>query len=564
MAKKVDEYLDEISYEFRCYMPSDEALLFVNFIKEVNDGSEENETPLIHLVMMDTVFNGKRRCAVLVSRGMAKTTLFAEYLILFMAAFGYFPGFGPVNLALYVTDSIENGVKNLRRNVEFRYSNSVFLQRLIPNQKIKVGRDGANFVEIADYEAMSAGGTKFTDIRLEFENNKGHKLVVKGYGAKTGVRGAKEMGQRPPLAIFDDLISDSDAHSPAIIASIENTIYKAVSKALHPTRQKMVWLGTPFNQNDPLYKAVESGAWEVACFPVCEHFDSTTTKEEFVGAWEDRFPYEYVKAEFDEAMKLGRPSDFYQELMLRISSEEDRLIPDSDIIWYDRSSVLSQKNRFNFYITTDMATSESKTADFSVIYVWAINANGDRMLIDGWFGKVLLSEALNMLFTLAQKYRQNLLGVGIEVSGQQGGFVAMIQEKQIRENNYFSLLSYGNSNKPGIRPSTGTNKYQRFLMIQPYFNNHKIWFPTDWKDTPIGIELMNEIRGVSRTNTGAKIGTARHDDLLDPIAMLAMIEIISPSNEVHIEDKKEEGVYYTDIDELTDESLANQNDSYSF
>jgi hypothetical protein len=182
--KRVEDWLNLVDYTFKGYMPTKEALMFVNFIKEVNGGEEENETPIVHLVMMDNVFNEDKRCAILCHRGIGKTTLFAEYLILFIAAFGKFPGFGSVNLLLYVTDSIENGVKNLRRNIEFRYQESEFLQKLIPNQKIGVGTDGAGYVNTDQYEEQVAGGRKFTDIRLEFKNNKGHTTIVKGYGAK--------------------------------------------------------------------------------------------------------------------------------------------------------------------------------------------------------------------------------------------------------------------------------------------------------------------------------------------------------------------------------------------
>lgn len=42
--------------------------------------------------------------------------------------------------------------------------------------------------------------------------------------------------------------------SPTVIQSIENTVYKAVSKAMDPTRQKQIWLGTPFNQTDQFIK----------------------------------------------------------------------------------------------------------------------------------------------------------------------------------------------------------------------------------------------------------------------------------------------------------------------
>ena len=182
--KPVETWLNEMDYVFVGYMPTDMALLFVNFIKEVNNGAEENETPIVHLKMLDGVFNSERRCAIMCHRGIGKTTLFGEYLILFIASFGHLPGFGKVNLLLYVTDSIENGVKNLRRNVEFRYQESEFLQKLIPNRKLGVGENGTGFVSADKFEEQAAGGRKFTDIRLEFVNHKGHTTIVKGFGAK--------------------------------------------------------------------------------------------------------------------------------------------------------------------------------------------------------------------------------------------------------------------------------------------------------------------------------------------------------------------------------------------
>ena len=161
--KPVEQWLRETDYAFIGYVPEAIGLLFVNFIKEVNGGAEENETPLVHLKMMDNVFNKEKRCAILCHRGIGKTTVFAEYLVLFVAAFGIFPGFGLVNLILYVTDSIENGVKNLRRNVEFRYSESDFLQKLIPDKRITIGTDGGGFVSTDEYEKQLVTGRKFTE-----------------------------------------------------------------------------------------------------------------------------------------------------------------------------------------------------------------------------------------------------------------------------------------------------------------------------------------------------------------------------------------------------------------
>jgi len=419
------------------------------------------------------------------------------------------------------TDSIENGVKNLRRNVEFRYNESEFLQRLIPNQKLSVGENGAGYVSTDQFEEQTAGGRKFTDIRLEFKNNRGHTFIVKGYGAKTGVRGAKELGQRPKLAILDDLISDQDAESETVINTIENTVYKAVSKALHPTVQKIIWLGTPFNARDPLYKAVESGAWQVSVYPICEKFP--VPREQFRGSWEDRFPYEYVKEEYDEAQALGKPENFDQELMLRIMSEEDRIIQDSEIQWYKRANVLNFKSRFNFYITTDFATSGDEGNDYSVIIVWALNNIGNWLLVDGICRKQLMNTNIDDLFRLAQKY--NPQSVGIEVSGQQGGFIPWIQDQMMNRNIYFNIASENNSNKLGIKPNT--NKMQRFNVVLPWFKSKQMFFPYELKETPLMLEVVNEL-----TLACKKGFKSKNDDCVDAISQLGSMQVWRPSEEV--------------------------------
>ncbi len=539
--KSVSEWLVETDYEFVGYMPTVEALLFVNFIKEVNAGSEENETPLVHLKMMDNVFNKDKRCAILCHRGIGKTTLFGEYLILFIAAFGYFPGFGAVNLILYVTDSIENGVKNLRRNVEFRYSNSEFLHRLIPNRKITMGTDGAGFVGVDTYEEQVAGGRKFTDIRLEFINNHGHTTVVKGYGAKTGVRGAKELGQRPTIALLDDLVSDTDAESQTVIKTIENTVYKAVSKALHPTKQKIVWLGTPFNARDPLYKAVESGAWRVSVYPICEKFP--VTREDFRGSWEDRFTYEYVLDEYNEAQALSMPENFNQELMLRIMSDEDRLIQDEEIGWYKRAKLLQNKASYNFYITTDFATSKEEAADYSVISVWALNNKGFWFWVDGVCKKQDMGQNVKDLFRLAQEYKPQ--SVGIEVSGQQGGFIPWIQEKMIDKNIWFNLAIEEGSKKPGIRPNT--NKLARFQIVVPWFKAIQVLLPIEMKSTPIMMEAVDELSLVSKSGFKSK-----YDDFADSISMLGSMHhsTCRPSEDITLH-QDAAGVWEADVEDET-------------
>lgn len=426
------------------------------------------------------------------------TTLMGEYFFLYLATYGDLPGFGTVDLALYVSDSVENGVKNMRKNLEFRWENSAFLQEYVPE-------------------------ARFTDIRWEFTNKDGKVFIVKGYGAKTGVRGSKELGKRPQLALLDDLVSDEDARSPTVIASIEDTVYKAIDYALHPTKRKVIWNGTPFNSNDPLYKAVESGAWSVSVYPVCNEFPCS--REDFKGAWEDRFTYDYVKAMYDKALKTGKVAGFNQELMLRIISDEDRLVLDSDLVWYKSSTVMSNKSSYNFYITTDFATSEKTSADFSVISVWAYSSNGDWLLVDGICKRQTMDKNVNDLFKFVSIYRPQ--SVGVEVTGQQGGFIPWLYDQMIVRNIFFNLASENNSGKAGIRPST--NKMQRFNVVLPWFKTKKIWLPEDKKNEFFVVEMLEELRYASANGFKSK-----HDDSIDTISQLAVIGAWKPSQDVQV------------------------------
>ncbi len=498
----VDQYLALVKYgDLADYIPSKHTLDFVNFIKLVNgaDG-EENITPVLHLMMLDKLFKNSGSLASLINmvfRGAAKTTLLGEYLFLYLAfKGGLLPGFGVVEFALYVSDSVDNGVKSMRDNLETRWTNSEFLQQWVPK-------------------------VKFTDVKWQFWNADGKVFTVKGYGAKTGVRGTKSKNKRPKLAVLDDLVSDEDARSPTVIAAIEATVHKAITFALHPTQHKIVWSGTPFNSGDPLYKAIESGAWDVNAYPVCERFPCT--REEFVGAWPDRFSFDYVETMYNKLLMQGKVGDFNQEMMLQIMSDEDRLVLDSDIRWYNSAQLIRNMGNYNFYITTDFATSEKQSADFSFISVWAYNNNEDWFWVDGVCRRQLMDANMNDLFRFVSKYKP--LSVGIEVSGQQGGFIPWIQQEMMTRNIWFTLARNENSDTPGLRPSV--NKLQRFNVMVPVFKQGKIYLPDDKKLTPAMSELLEELKLASASGFKSK-----HDDGLDTISMLSLMKPFAPSHVV--------------------------------
>lgn len=498
--RELDEWLDIVDYSVlnsADYVPTEFALTFMNFIKLVNgEDGESNRTPPVHLKMLDKITSPKGYVANLCFRGAGKTALFMEYLSLFLGVFGVLPGLGKVEGMIYVSDSMENGVKSARKNIEFRYNNSEFLQTWIPK-------------------------ATFTDNYIEFLNKEGGRIGIKMFGAKTGLRGTKIFGKRPTLAVLDDLVSDDDSKSRAAMEAIKDTVYKGVNHALDPTRRKIIFNGTPFNKDDILIEAVESGAWDVNVWPVCERFPCEP--DEFVGAWEDRFSYEFIKEQYDLAIATGKLSAFMQELMLRITSEEERLVADAEIKWFSRDKLMENAGAFNFYITTDFATSEKQTADFSVISVWAYNANGDWFWVDGICARQTMDKSVDDLFRLAQKYKPQQ--VGVEITGQQGAFISWLQREMLNRNIWFNFASSDTKSRaPGIRPVV--DKLSRFNLVVPWFKAGKMYWPEELKRSQIMGHFLGQIRLATISGLKGK------DDCLDTISMLAYLNAWKPSAEV--------------------------------
>lgn len=507
MKKKqsVDDWLNEVDYKMmeKEYVPTPFSLTFMNFIKLVNGvEGEANKTPVFHLKMLDKLAGKEQYIVNLCFRGASKTTVFMEYLSLYLGVFHHIPNFGSVDGMIYISDSMENGVKSARKNIEFRYNNSDFLQEWIPE-------------------------ATFTDAYIEFTNKKHEKLGIKLFGAQTGLRGTKIFGKRPVLAVLDDLVSDDAANSKVQMQTIKDTVYKGVNYALDPNKRKVILNGTPFNKNDIIIEAVESGGWDVNVWPVCERFPCS--KEDFSGAWPDRFSYDVIKSQYDMAVATGKTAAFQQELMLRISSEDERLVQDSDLRWYSRKQLLNHKGNFNFYITTDFAVSSKRTADFSAIGVWAYNANGDWFWVDGIAERQTINKTFDQLFRFVSQY--NPQSVGIEVTGQQLAFITMLQEQMMAKNIWFNFASSGSTNQPGIRPTT--DKFTRFSLVVPWFKAGKIFFPEEMKGS-VALGRMLEQISLATIN-----GLKGHDDCIDVISMLGYLKPWKPTPSSYVNDDDE-------------------------
>ena len=499
-AKTLEDLLAEVDYlAMNGYIPSNFAVTYINFINAVNGGSEENTSPPMHYHMIDNCLNNSTSRMSLngVFRGSGKTSLFMEYLIFYLAVYRELPFLKDIDSMVFVTDSESNGVKAMRKNLEDRYNESTLLQQLIPT-------------------------VKWSDTEWTLINADGQEFVGIGVGIKQGVRGGKRHGKRPKLVVFDDIFKDSDAESEIVSAHVANVMNKAVKYMLHPKEYLIIWNNTVYNVDDLVYKAIQSGAWNVNVYPVCQKFPCD--RNEFVGAWEDRFGYDEVVQLYIDA-KLSPIGDegFFQEMMLDIIKASSFLVDIDDIVWYDRRHVLENKHLYNFYCTTDFATTDNTTSDYSVILIWAYSNNGDWILVDGSIGQQLIDVSINQLFRFYIDYK--FITAGIEISGQQGAIVTMIERDMMQRNIYFDI--YGNGKRKGIQPTS--NKLARFALVAPRFRNKKFWFPKDLRYGELLEEGLSELKKVTK-----KALPKPHDDFLDCVSMTVELDAFGLGSDVDI------------------------------
>jgi len=130
------------------------------------------------------------------------------------------------------------------------------------------------------------------------------------------------------------------------------------------------------------------------------------------------------------------------------------------------------------------------------------------------------------LFRLVSIYKPQ--SVGVEVTGQQGGFIQWIQDQMLSRNIFFNLAKENNGSKPGIRPNT--NKMVRFNTVLPLFKSKKIWLPKGMDNSPLMVEILDELKNAAVSGFKSK-----HDDWIDTVSMLSSIEAWKPSTEVEYE-----------------------------
>ena len=154
----------------------------------------------------------------------------------------------------------------------------------------------------------------------------------------------------------------------------------------------------------------------------------------------------------------------------------------------------------------------------------------EKMTIEGQYNKLL--DKVQSWTRQTGKH----LSVGVEIDGQQQLNISALKNKQLEKNVWFDFARQigGSPNSQGIsRRRAGGDKHSQFMRIHNMFLNGKIYFPIELKEDPSMKELMNELKYITYQAI-----TSKHDDGLDLVSMLGIMEMTYPNAEATGLDRK--------------------------
>jgi len=551
----VEMMLDFVDLKLDWYVPSIEAIKFINFIRLCIGKEPENLNSLSHYFLIDCIFKQpnvspyfkvrnidydflKGSTVILGTREFSKSVLLT-YLMLYMADTGKIPNFGKVSFGLYVSDKMEGNVQTTMRLIKSLYKSSAYLQSRfeevkLTDVKVSFYRKPRSKKDVALYNKhMSVKGNTIDTVPQRMDR----KFSITGIGASGG-RGSRDDLQRPEFAIFDDLVkNDKDVSSTTIMDAIETTIEKDIKGALHGTNSFKVLIGTAYAEHDPVYSRM-TGAWLPCVFPKAEQPPTDELPEdEFISVWEDRHTYEaqrkaYLEAVFNATGKnpLAMLS-YLQEFFCRITSNDDRLIPKKYEQWYDVNNVLANSHNFTFVLTTDYTTTGHKTSDDSGAFLWAISHDDQWFLVDMKLRKMELEVQYNNTFDMVDSLDgiADRVLVAVEIDGQQILHIVALKDRQFKRNTFLQFARQKTTDgKPashiGIRSKDeGGNKFWRFKLTKPKWFGFNIWLPAHLRHSK---DMKTFLKELKLTSNSAIKGS---DNGLDCTSQLMMVKYDLPS-----------------------------------
>ena len=394
-------------------------------------------------------------------------------------------------------------------------------------------QDNQELVELFGIKRNEQGLVKFikdseTDIIVECAD--GHRFRIIAKGAEQKLRGLIWNGSRPDIIMCDDMENDE------LVMNKErrDKMRRWFKGALLPCRSDggiVRIVGTILHMDSLLERLMPNDSLKTT------HRNGLKTYSTARGMWKSvkyrahnedfselLWPQKKSVSEFkllyEEAVKDGT-TDIYSQEYLNTPIDES-------VAFFRRSDFLNlseeeKKQPLRYYLTADLAISESDKADYSVFVVAGIDENRVVYIKDVIRERIDGKEIVDLILSLQRVY--DFQQVGIEEMQVSKAIKPFLYEEMVRTNTYPSLVPL----KHG-----GKDKVMRSRSIQARMRAHGVRFNKDAEWYPI---FENECLTFPR---------GKHDDQVDAFAYLGMMLdklIEAPTQEEMDEDAYRDELY---------------------
>lgn len=528
-----EKALDTYDPNFPGYVPTEEAFEFFILMRVVHGQDFEVDNSIAHYFMVDLVLGNVTedmypyskevnaeidinydRLAICCSRGLSKSTILTNYLLIYVAIKGRLEKFGQQKFWLALGASSKGHARNMAISLRAVCENSKYLN------------------EVMEYMRFTETEAEFLRKGTGSEENR--YFCIRFMGIFTPTRGQKnKFNARPDAAILDDCLpSHAAAYSKTIMATLTTAIHSDLGNALKASGGRIINIFTPFNYTEPNTSSILNRSFTPLLIPVAKMFNEEDLKRSEI---ESSWPQMHTKDSVHRMWKLAKSSGtmklFMQERMLRLTSGTDRLVPEDCIRFCDTTFIQDNIYAYNIYITTDFTTTSGESSDFSGAAVWALGNNGDWFMLDLVLRKMNMEEQYTTVLDWAARYKRmgKHVEIGVEVDGSQTAHIFSLEKIMMQRSDWYSFARQKGVDKDETRKGilsrkTGGSKIERFrVAVTQFMLPMKLWLPEHLKDTKDMKEFLDQVRGATHENF------ARSDDGPDLISMLNAMVVVQPT-----------------------------------
>lgn len=438
----------------------------VDFRRIFLPAPDERKPADFHFEWDDILLNGKGNFAIEAFRESAKSQLVIRAHMLYRLMFPSIE----YDYVLFILANQRMASKKLKEIADEYLSNPTLCSNLV---RIKEQSDKAFEVIVKDIYG------KEMSVRLE------------AYGKGASVRGVSYKDKRPKLVCCDDLQDADDARSETVTDTDWDWFLSDIMFLGQRTRIFMI--GNNLGEScliERVFANNEMLNFKTMRIPVMVDGKST---------WPDKYDVAAINKERENYSEIGKLDLWFREKMCQCISPDSQLFKEEMLKFYRLENL--KLSDLSVFITVDLAISQRKEADHTVICVCGVNSQNHWFILDIDYGHYNPSETIDHIFKAVSKW--NPVKVGVEKVAYQASMEHFLLKEMPTRNIFFSIVPLKADSK----------KEERIKLLQPRFYAGSIWLPAN---APWLKQFKSEFLAFPK---------GLRDDVLDALAYMEQIAL---------------------------------------